>query len=74
MLLDSVSEENKGKIMSRLHISYLFSSVAWLPIYPLCVCVCVHMHATHSCMPTDAELSRYVARLQGGGGVGGEGR
>lgn len=41
MLLDSASEEKqKGKIMIRLHISYRFPSVAWLPIYPLCVCTC----------------------------------
>lgn len=38
---------------------------------------CVHelVHVTHPCMPTHAELSRYIASLQGGErGVGGEGR
>lgn len=66
-------KEKKGKILIFLHIKSSVSvSQCGLASHlsPTCVCEDVHV-------PTHAELSRYIASLQGGGGgggVGGEGR
>lgn len=59
-----------------LHIKpSVFVSQCGLASHLSPTCVREHVHVTHPCMPTRAELSRYIASLQGGGGgVGGEGR